>query len=137
MPQLLFHDPGHLVRAVADDIFRGELGHQAASVLDRAKRIAIKNNGDGCYEAEYRLGDRSDFQSLEIVKACQPTKSHRCVRLPVINLLFAYRLSPYDRASSQRLIRCFTRLYFPRLVGNPSLSAIHRFFGNDNNFVGV
>jgi hypothetical protein len=92
------------------------------------RRIAIKNDVDGRYEAEYRMGDRSDFQSLEIVEANEQTEAHRCVRLPVIDLLFAYRLTPYDRACSARLIRYFTRLYFLRLVGNPTRSAIHEFF---------
>src|SRR5689334_16657139 len=101
MPQLLLHDPGHLVRGVGDSIFEGELGLQAEKVLERAERIAIKNNAKGEYEAEYRLGERNDLRSLVIVKSDDPMAAPRCVRLLVIDLLFAYRLSPYDRASSE------------------------------------
>ncbi|MGH6890219.1 MAG: hypothetical protein ACREHF_13665 [Rhizomicrobium sp.] len=136
VPQLLFHDPGHLVRGLGIGMFDGPLEDQGKFVLERAKRIGIRDNADGRYEAEYRLGDFSDFQELAIVQADESSEAHRCVRLPFMDLLFAYRPAPYDRASSDRLIGCFNKIRFGRSFGNPMRPVLHRFFESDENFTG-
>ena len=137
MPQLIFRDPGHVCRTVEFAFFEGLLGDEAQMVLERAKRIKIPDNDDGELETEYTLGDSSDFCSIAVVDSRDMALEGRCVRLPVIDLTFAYRLQPYNRAATSKLLRCGIELLFGRRFGCPLAGQLHKFFEDKDNFVGT
>lgn len=134
LPQVLIRDPDWFFWAIEDKVFPINLIAPAQKLSRRAKNIVIPERGAVKRCVAYVIGTDGKLHDAYLIRRSQGPHvgSSRQQRMDVLDLSFARRLMPYDKAGSAILIKRLRQDWFGgKVLTKPRVEA---FFSEKDNF---